>query len=73
MHPHHSLIVSYLVVSTADVGGRDRDAHLFIHCALLRKPIEGANCNGMYGELSTEPRSIAVVHIARRADWSRSE
>ena len=28
MQPHHSLIVSYLVVSTADVVGRDRDAYL---------------------------------------------
>ena len=60
-------------VSTAGVGGRTRDPPTYIHCALLRKPTKGSNCNGTRGELSTEPRLIAVVRIASRAGLNRWE
>jgi len=43
-------------VSTAGVGGHTRDRRPNIPCALLRKPAKGPDFNGMYSDLSTEPR-----------------
>lgn len=51
-------------VSTAGVGGPNRDPPTSIRYALLRKPAKGPDFNGMYGELSTEPWLIVVVHTA---------
>jgi hypothetical protein len=59
-----NVLISYMV--RLDGGRRwaiSRPAYL-IHCALLRKPTKGLNCNGMHGELSTDPRFIVAVRIA---------
>jgi len=63
MPPRHVLIrIGF--VSTAGVGGRTRDPPTSIRYTLLRKPTKGANCNGIYRELSTDPRLTVVVHTA---------
>jgi len=41
------VLISYRFVSTAGVGGRNRDPPTYIRCALLRKPAKGLDSNGM--------------------------
>ena len=62
--PLRHILISYRVRLD---GGRQwaisRPVYL-IHCALLRKPTKGSNCNGTHGELSTDPQFIVAVRIA---------
>ena len=71
--PLRHVLIRIGFVSTAGIGGRIRDSPTSIRYTQLRKPTKGANCNGMYRELSTEPRLSVVVHTASQADLHRWE
>ena len=65
------VLISYRFVSTAGVGGRDRNPPTSIRYALLRKPAKGCDSSGMCEELSTEPRLTVIARIARQAGLNR--
>ncbi len=73
----HLMLIVYQIwfVSTASLGGRLIMTRLpTIHCALLRKPPKGPNCNGMHGELSTKSQLIVAVPAANHVGlnmWER--